>query len=165
VTRSPYPDSFMGNGLLFGGALFALVLMSSFAVLVGSIFAKQLWCDRRTGLDPSNALCSVFATICAAMLIRCAPEAIWMISYAELSHASRNAIANVKRFLDLFALVPVALWMSVVICWKDELLLKLKAPTARIYIDYRLTPLRRVIPLAGLCFAFALFVTLGRAYQ
>ncbi|MBD8734879.1 hypothetical protein [Sphingomonas sp. CFBP 13706] len=163
--NSPYPDSFLGNGFLFGGALFALVLMTCFAILIFTVFAKQLWYDRHQGINPASIFCSVFLTISCAMIIRCAPEAVWMISYAELDRYQRATVGNVKRFLDLFALFPVGLWMSLILMWKDEILLKLKAPTARIWVDYRITPLKRVLPLAALCMAFALFVTLGRAYS
>ncbi len=162
---SPYPDSFMGNGYLFGGALFALILMTAFALMLGSVFGRQLWCDRREGITPAWAFCSAFLAICTAMVIRCAPEAVWMISYAELGGHQRNVIANVKRSLDLIALIPVGLWMSLVLMWKDEILLKLKSPRSRMWVDYRIAPLVRVLPLALLCMAFAAAVTVGRAFH
>ncbi|WP_198526976.1 hypothetical protein [Sphingomonas sp. Ant20] len=165
MTVSPYPASFMENGYLFGAALFTMVLISMFSAMLLPLFAKQLWKDRRDGFTPANAFCATFTAICIGMIVLCSPEAFWMINYADMSVANRTITMNIIRCLDFLVLVPVGIWMTILICYRNEILLRLKAPTVRIWNDYRFTPLLRVLPLAGLCFAFALFITLGRAFH
>lgn len=160
--KSPFPVSFDGSGALYGAALFVLIVITCLSVMLGIAHAQRLWTDRRQGKTLVWAFRSFVAAVCVAAIVRCAPEVVYMIAYADAAPATLQSILLVKRALDVFAIVPVLSWMSIVWLYGPEIEFAIKYPVSKMWTDHRLHRLRRFSSVVGLEGAFAITVTVGR---
>jgi hypothetical protein len=160
--RNPFPASYDGSSKLFAFVLFAMIVASCLAITLGSFQIRQLWADRRYGRDPSWAINSLVLAVCCGLLMRCLPEAIYMVSYAEASPFTLSTILTIKRVLDFFFLAPVLYWMATFWMWRTDINLKLRSAANMIYTDYRLASLNRFASVVGLSAALAICVTVSR---
>jgi len=165
MPHGPFPASFDGSPLLFGWALFSLILMPSLALMIGGYLGRDLWKDRRRGVDAVSALRSLVAAVCTAVVLRCVPEVIYMIAYAEASQPTIASILTVKRVCDILSLGPVIFWMGTFWLWYPDIVLKLRSPVALVWADNRWPRLGRFAGVSFLCAAFAASVALGRAFS
>jgi hypothetical protein len=161
---SPFPVSFDGNGVLYAAALFVLIVITSLATMVGIAHAQRLWADRAQGKTLAWAFRTLITAVCAASIIRCSPEVVYMIAYADASAETLQSILVIKRSLDVFAIVPVLLWMSIVWLYGPEIEFAMKYPAGKMWTDHRLHRLRRFASIVGLAGALAVTVTLGRLF-
>lgn len=165
MTNSPFPASFDGSSNLFAFVLFAMIVASTLALTLALVQVKQLWADRRYGYDPSWALNSLVLACCTAVLMRCIPDAIYMISFGDAAPATIQRILTVKRFMDFLFLAPLFYWMAIFRMYRADIILKLRSPSNVVYSDFRFAQLKRFTGLVGLSGALAIGVTLGRLYH
>lgn len=161
---SPFPVSFDGNGFLYAAALFTLIVITSLATMVGITHVQRLWSDRGTGKTLVWAFRTFVTAVCAAAIVRCAPEVVYMVAYADASASTLQTILVIKRALDVFAIVPVLLWMSIVWLYGPEIEFAIKYPAGKMWTDHRLHRLRRFAGVVGLAGLLAITVTLGRLF-
>lgn len=165
MPHGPFPLSFDGSPILYGWALFSLILMPSLASMIGGYLGRELWKDHKRGVDAVSALRSLVAAVCVTILLRCVPEVVYMICYAEASPHAIATILTVKRVCDITSLVPVIFWMGTFWLWYPDIVLKLRSPVALIWSDNRWPRLTRFAGVSFLCAAFAATVALGRAFS
>lgn len=165
MTTSPFPASFDGSGGLFAFVLFAMIVASTLALTLGIVQVKQLWADRRYGYDPSWAINSLVLAVCTGLMMRCVPDATYMIAFGDASPATIQRILTVKRVMDFFFLAPVLFWMALFTMWRADISLKLRSPSNVVFSDYRYARLKRFIGLVSLSAGLAVAVTLGRLYH
>jgi hypothetical protein len=165
MTKSPFPASFDGSSPLFAFVLFAMIVASCLALTLAIVQVKQLWADRRYGYDPSWAINSLVLAVCCGIIMRCVPDATYMIAFGDAEPATLQTILTTKRFMDFFFLAPVIYWMAIFTMWRADIALKLRSPSNVIYSDFRYARLKRFIGLVGLSGALAIAVTLGRLYH
>lgn len=165
MTHGPFPQSFDGSPILFGWALFSLVLMPSLAMMIGGYLGRDLWRDRKRGVDAVSALRSLVTAVCVTILLRCIPEVVYMICYAEALPETIATILMAKRVCDITSLVPVMFWMGTFWLWYPDIVLKLRSPVNLVWADKRWPRLGRFAGVSFLCAAFAASVALGRAFS
>ena len=164
VLHGPFPPSFDGSPVLYGWALFSLLLMPGLATMIGGFLGRDLWRDRRRGVDSVSALRSLVTAVCVTILLRCIPEVVYMICYPEATDESIARILTVKRVCDIISLVPVMFWMGTFWLWYPDIVLKLRSPVSLIWSDNRWPRLGRFVMVTVLCAAFAATVAFGRAF-
>lgn len=165
MTSSPFPASFDGSGGLFAFVLFAMIVASTLALTLWIVQAKQLWADRRFGRDPSWALNSLVLAVCTGIMMRCIPDATYMISFGDAAPVTIQRILTVKRVMDFMFLAPVIYWMAVFWMYRSDIMLKLRSPSNIVYSDFRFAQLKRFAGLVSMSFGLAVAVTLGRLYH
>jgi hypothetical protein len=165
MTKSPFPASFDGSSSLFAFVLFAMLVASALALSLAIVQVRQLWADRRFGYDPSWAINSLVLAVCCGLLMRCIPDATYMIAFGDAEPATIQRILTVKRVMDFSFLAPVLFWMALFTMWRADISLKLRSPSNVVFSDYRYARLKRFIGLVGLTFGLAVAVTLGRLYH
>jgi hypothetical protein len=163
--NNPFPPSFDGSSKLFAFVLFAMLVASCLGVILATFQVRQLYADRRYGRDASWAINSLVLAVCCGLLMRCVPDAIYMISFGDASPAALATILTVKRVLDFLFLAPVLTWMGLFWMYRSDIQLKLRSPANRVYSDYRLASLKRFIGVVILSGALAVCLTLGRLFH
>jgi hypothetical protein len=160
MVEAPFPPSFEGSSKLFAFVLFAMIVASCLAVILGSFQLRQLWADRRFGRDAAWSINTLVLAVCVGLLMRCLPEAIYMISFGDASTRTLLTILTVKRSMDFMFLAPGLFWM-----WKADVQLKLRNPANVVYSDYRIASLKPFISVVTLSAALAICITLGRLFH
>lgn len=160
--QGQFPQSFDGSPALYGWALFSLFLMPSLAMMIGGYLTRDLWKDRRCGVDAVSALRSLVAAVCLAVMMRCLPEVAYMICFAETAPETRQMLLTVKRVFDIASLVPVMFWMGTLWLWYPDIVLKLRSPNTFIWSDKRWPRLGRFAAIAVLSAALAATIALSR---
>ena len=160
------PTSFDGNGFLFAGDLFALLMITSLSSVIATVFGRLLWASRHEARGPAWAFCSLVFAACIAAIIRYPPEIVYSISYGEVSQHTRDVIQNIKRVCNVVSMFPAIFWLSTVYVWRNEIILRLKAPTARIWVDYRFSQGKGLLfSVTGLSFVLSTAIALGRYFM
>lgn len=163
--NSPFPTSFNGNGFLFGADLFSLLLMTSLSLMIGVVFCQQLWHDRKEPIGPAWAFCALFLAICTSTVIIWVPEIVYNVAYAEADQTLRDTLQNVKRICHVISLFPFIYYFAMLWVWRIEIILKLKAPSAKVWDDHRAGRLKQLIAVGGVCCVFATSVAIGRTFS
>lgn len=162
---SPFPVSFDGSGALFGAALFALIVATALSVMSGVAHFRRLWIDRREGNVLATAYRITITAFCSTAILLCAPEVVYMIAYADSSAETLQTMLLVKRALNVFALVPFLIWLSMTYLYGPEIEFAIKYPIGKMWTDHRLHRLKRFASIVGLAAAFATAVTIGRLFS
>lgn len=163
VNNSPFPVSYDGSGLMFGFASFALIVICSLSMMLGSLLINHLWKDRTVGYDAVAAIRSLVLAFCVAAFIRSSPEVAYNISYAEASPDTLRTILFIKRVCDSITLIPFMVWTGTFWVWYPDIVLKLRSPQSLVWSDHRLASLKRFVSIVLLSAALASVITLGRA--
>jgi uncharacterized membrane protein len=164
-TTSPYPQSFDGSGLLFWCALFAMIVISALASMLGGLLANHITRDRRSGFDHVAALRLQVFAMCIFTIMLCLPNAVYMISYGEATPATLQAILIFKRAIEA-ASIPVAIaWMALYSISQAGIILKLRSPNSMIWQDHKLASLKRFGWVVVLSAGLAASVTIGVAFR
>lgn len=163
MTHSPFPVSYDGSGMMFGFALFSLIVIASLSMMIGSLLVNHLFKDRRCGYDGVAALRSLVLAFCVAAFIRCSPEVAYNVAYAEASPSTLQTILFTKRVCDTITLIPFMIWAGTFWAWYPDMVLKLRSTTSMVWSDNRLASLKRFISIVLLSGALASAITLGRA--
>lgn len=104
------------------------------------------------------------SAVCTAAIMRCAPEAVYMIAYAEASPETLQALLTIKRLFDVAAFIPFITWISIVHIYSVEIEFAIKYPTGRVWTDHRLHRLKHFVMIFGCAAGLALAITIGRLF-
>lgn len=163
IVRGPFPVSYDDSSVMFGFALFSLIVVTALALMLGGLMTNHLWKDRKRGYDGVAAIRTLVLAVCTVSVIRCSPEVIYNISYAEASEGTLRTILFAKRLCDAASLIPVIVWMGTFWAWYPDIALRLRAPFAIVRSDHRLASLNRFVGVVLLSGALASVITVGRA--
>jgi hypothetical protein len=116
ATDSPFPASFDGSTVRFQLALFSMLALTMTGGMISWWMGRELWRGRRDAYpwEPLFAVRVVFFLCAVQAVIRCAPEAGYMITYREGSAEVISAILYAKRWFDAVAILPGLGWMAMV---------------------------------------------------
>lgn len=165
MTHNPFPVSYDGSGIMFGFALFSLIVIASLSLMIGSMLVNHLFKDRAYGYDGVSALRSLVLAFCVAAFIRCSPEIAYNIAYAEASPSTLQTILFTKRVCDTITLIPFMIWAGTFWAWYPDMVLKLRSTRSMVWTDNRLASLRRFASIVLLSATLAGAITLGRAFS
>jgi hypothetical protein len=164
-TTSPYPQSFDGSGLLFWSALFGMLTVTCLCTMLGMLLGNHLARDRKLGFDSVAALRTTITMSCLVLIMLCAPNFLYMVSYHEGTPKTLQMILTVQRACQALCVLPLVVGVGTFFAYYAEIVLRLRSPNSRIWTDYRLASLKRFAMVVVLSGALAASVTIGVAFR
>lgn len=126
---SPYPISSAGDGYMFAASLFALVCITFLLLMRAIATTRQMWIDRkRTDRREVFWFRATILMICVSGLIARAPDAIYKISWGEVTPDTLHTILAVKEWANTVAFLIVVGWVGAYTFFEPVWTLKLSNP-------------------------------------
>lgn len=126
---SPYPLSSNGDGLMFACSLFAVLSISFLLTMRAIATTRQLWIDRkRRDRDEVFWFRCTILMICIAGLLGRVPDAIYKISFGEVSTDTLHQLLAVREWANSVAFTVVTAWIGVYTYFEPAWTLKLSNP-------------------------------------
>lgn len=154
--RSRYPISANGDGFIFWGALFALLLVS---IMLSETFVhlvKQLWVDRKRKNALLTAFRVVFLLVCITGLIRVVPDVAYRIAWGDASREVLQLLLSIKEGFNIAAGSTIVTWLLMFRYFEPLWTIRLNGNNSQVW-----TSVRSMTPMGNRKFvAQAMIVTL-----
>lgn len=121
---SPYPISSGGDGLMFACSLFAVLSISFLLTMRAIATTRQLWIDRKRIDDVLWFRCTILI-ICIGGLLGWVPDAIYKISFGEVSTQTLHQMLAVREWANSVAFPAVTAWIGIYTYFEPAWTLKL----------------------------------------
>ncbi len=118
MEASDFPPGFEGHPLLFMAATFGHLIVVLFALEWGWRIIWQM-CERPVAFrTPLTVIRLIILCLLVGALFSRAPDAIILMSWADIEPSSRERLQNIDAALDALGLIPFGLaWMLGYIGW------------------------------------------------